>query len=599
MCYSKKRLKKGYSMKNLLKKRAFMGLITLFTLNLVASSCFAMEEETSQPQRKSPLSLTQLAADAYIEGFKKDDTFNEISAMEIKQELSEKYPCTVSEIQEIINQRLSQDNVCTEQYLDEKVVAILPDSNQIATQESNNISFWKVYSSNNTGKNGLLAGMVGCMPGAGQNIAQQLNSKKDTWQKAFTLKLPENFKVKYVNENIILCNIIHESENDDEFFEIKKIAIFVKSKNGFKMKQIIEMKNSIADCAFLSDEKLLALALDNNSIVLFRHNKLSKTWQQAETIENATSKEFHINKIAFLHQAYKENPLIFIHSVQTPEFDVDVEAMSFIQFDKNTWQNSTNILNSNYIKIFKSHDSKMITVQYLDQDSPMTMLIEECNNRDQLYTSKNFIHFRDFSFDRKLSIHQEQNETLNISELATGNTVKSIEGHYYHQPIFISNNSVAIVWGNGTKILSLRQAIDFALCAKVLAESEKKKNVDLNAFIQSPLINQLSYQEKKLVTQKAQKILSSQSFKGKINHLRWQCRLWSYNNPNLYQVSMIATGLGIYLTSIYIHSKIDPNLSYWSSFFNSKIKAGLCAGSMHGIIVLGLTNKLSNFLFPM
>lgn len=586
------------------RKMAFSGSTILFALNILIFNLCGMEQEPSNTRKRSPLSLTQLAADAYINSFKRQGTFNDQSALEMQQELEEKCHLASREIQEIVHQRLNRDNnTFTEQNIPEEMIAILPDSNQIVTKgfagdNNNSISFWSLYSPDNNPQNALLTGFAGTLPYARQNIALNSMAKKDRWINILTLELPEAYAVKYVTENIIICGIITESENNDSLFDQKKIALFVKSKNTFKCKQIIEVEQSVTSCAFLPDDNMLALALEDNSIVLFGCNKDKNIWEKSETIENVIPKESSIRDIAFLRQSYQENPLIFIHGVNA---DNDTSSLSFVHCNKNIWHYNKVIDKAHFLEVHTSHDARTITVHTRQDDEDIykeeTHLIEECKDHNQLYTMKSFDTYRHFSCDNTLSVHREF-DSLHITELYTGDPVRNIKMGCWHVPMFITNNTIAIRWGNHTKILTLKSSVAFSLCNKVLQESEKKENIDLNALVQSPLMHHLSPDEKKRIEAKSEQLKQEQSFKGKINHLRKQCKQWAYRNPNKHALLKATTYTGLALTSMYIHSKVDHNFSFLKNYCNnSQTKMFLCLWIMHSGAASSLTYLLNKLIF--
>ncbi len=610
-------------MKKSIKKTAFLAVISLFTLNFFALGLYAMEQKTSQPAIRQPLSLTQLAANAYIKNVQKDSKNSKESALAIKEELETKCPLITQEIEQILNQRLSQNNdMFIEQELSGKVIAILPESNQIVTEENlgddnNSISFWKLYSHDSNNSNGLLSGVAASMPGATQALAAKSVIDDGKWVRAYTLELPEYFKTMFVNENMVVCGIATESENDDQLFEQRKVALFIRSKNAFELKEIIEMEHSIVDCAFSAQDNSLAFALDNNTVVFWRYNKQAEEWQAGEIIVNAAPTQHIITNIAFLHQSYEETPLFLIHYMPYIPFDEIIDentnikpsAVTIWQAKDAKWCLLKELLKANYIAMHKSANSKSITLHAThyneqNQTSHKTIFLQENTDRTSSYTSKEFADHRQFSPDGTLSIYKKEDATIipfktsfKIVDVATEDILKTIGKNYFYSPIFINNDNLAIQWSNCTKIVSLNCSTNFALCNQLLQKAKEQENVNLDDLLQSSLVTQLQPDEKKSVIDKAQKLKSEQSLKGKIQQFRTKCRSWSYRNPDTYGIMMLGTWLGISLTTVCIHNKIDPKFSYFPNILNDPINKGILIGTVHSAFGFALTRRISKFFF--
>lgn len=599
-------------MKKSIKRTTFLAVISLFTLNFLTLQLFAMEQEASQPEIRQPLSLTQLAADAYIKDMQKKSKNSKESALAIKDDLETKCPLITQEIEQIINQRLSKNNVFIEQELSGKILAVLPESNQIVTKgnlgdDNNSVSFWKLYSPANNNSNGLLSGVAASMPGATQALTAQSIIKDGKWVRNYDLELPDNFEVVFVNENIIICAVKTALDNDDQPFEQKKVAVFIKSKNAFKLKKIIEMKHSIIDCIFSSQDNSLAFALDNNTVVFWRYNEQTKTWQEGETIINAAPLQHGIENIAFLNQSYEENPLLFIHYAPFDDINDENEnskpsIVTLWHVKDKKWHLFKEIVKANYIAMYKPIDSKSVTLHathYNAKKQEKTIFLKE-DSQSRSYTSKELTDHRKFSPDGTLSIHREENSNitlLKIVDVTTDDTLKTIEKSWFNNPVFINNNTIAIQWGNCTKILSLARSTNFALCSQVLREAKNQHTINLDDFMQSSLVTQLQPDEKKSIIEKAQQLKSKRSLTGKINNFRSNCRLWSYAYQDAYHMMMIGTCFGVCMTAVYIHSKIDPNFSCFAGIIKNPVKRGVYFGAMHVISAIALTRKISKFFF--
>lgn len=605
-------------MKKIIKNSPFWVGISFFTLNFMVMNSFAMEEQqTPQNSKKSPLPLTALAANAYINHIQQGAKNKQEAALAIKQELKEKCPLATEEIQQIINQQISRDNIVLEQPILEKIICTLPDSNQFVTEnelwpntsEGNEISFWKKYSPVNKNMHGLLAGMASTMPGATQALENKSIFKEGQWCKIHTLKVPDTYKIKFASENILI--FIVESELNSSNFN--KIALFTKNDNAFEEQQGIEMKHSIKDCTFSIHDNLLACALTNKNIVMFHYDAHTHQWQQRETIRNAAPMDYGIENIAFLQQPYEKNPTLFVHNnPMTINDDISPEIVSLWRFDNKQWQLNEEILKGINIKVYTSPDSKRIIFHYFHSETyeAKTMIMQTAENRNPTYTKKEYDEFRHFSPDGILSLmikdicdsNTFHNSIVTIIDCATENIVRTIQTKsYFSLPFFINNNTIANTGRNYSKIFSLSHSTDFALCKQVLQEAQEQENVDLTAFLDSPLTKQLSAAEKQHITNETQKIKEQRSLKTKFNQLRSKCRNWTFNHPYSYMGIRFASYLGTAIATMYLHSKLDPKFSYWKahlSLFKDPTYATTQLAYSHAFAALLLQTPLSYLFGP-